>query len=60
MVTGSFTDDQYALLRRVLARRQTFFEDIRALTHYIVFASWDHLMHCMLQGLDLQPQCDTS
>ena len=27
-----WSDDQYALLRRVLARRQTFFEDIRALT----------------------------
>lgn len=26
-----WSDDEYALLRRVLARRQTFFEDIRAL-----------------------------
>ena len=51
---------QYALLRRVLARRQTFFEDIRALTRYMVFDSWDHLMHFMIQGLELQPQIDTS
>src|ERR1700704_1894465 len=33
--------DKYALLRRVLARRQTFFDDIRALTRYLVFDSWD-------------------
>jgi hypothetical protein len=55
-----WSDDKYALLRRVLARRQTFFEDIRALTRYMVFDSWDHLMDFMIQGLALQPQCDTS
>ncbi len=26
-----WSDDQYALLRRVLARRQTFFHDVQAL-----------------------------
>ena len=55
-----WSDDQYALLRRVLARRQTFFEDIRALTRSMVFDSWDHLMNFMIQGLELQPQVDTS
>src|SRR5437867_8181230 len=55
-----WSDDQYTLLRRVLARRQTFFEDIRALTRYMVFDSWDHLMNFMIQGLELQPQVDTS
>ncbi len=55
-----WSDDQYALLRRVLARRQTFFEDIRALTRYMVFDSWHHLMDFMIQGLVLQPQLDTS
>jgi hypothetical protein len=54
-----WSDDKYALLRRVLARRQTFFEDIRALTRYMVFDSWDHLMDFMIRGLDLQPQIDT-
>lgn len=29
-------DDKYALLRQVLVRRQTFFDDIRALTRYMV------------------------
>jgi hypothetical protein len=55
----AWSDEQYALLRRVLARRQTFFEDIRALTRYMVFDSWDHLMDFMIRGLDLQPQVDT-
>jgi hypothetical protein len=55
-----WSDDQYAVLRRVLARRQTFFDDIRALTRYMVFDSWSHLMDFMIQGLELQPQVDTS
>jgi hypothetical protein len=52
-------DTRYALLRRALARRQTFFEDIRALTRYMVFDSWDHLMDFMIRGLELSPQTDT-
>lgn len=55
-----WSDDTYTLLRRVLARRQTFFDDIRAFTRYMVFESWDHLMDFMIQGLELQPQIDTS
>ena len=51
---------KYALLRRVLARRQPFFEDIQALTRYMVFDSWHHLMDFMIQGLELPPQLDTS
>ena len=54
-----WSDEKYALLRRVLARRQTFFEDIRALMRYMVFDSWDQLMDFMIRGLDLQPQVDT-
>jgi len=54
-----WSDDQYALLRRVLARRQTFFDDIRAFTRYMVFDSWDHLIAFMLQGLELQSSLDT-
>jgi hypothetical protein len=54
-----WSDDKYALLRRVLARRQTFFDDIRALTRYLVFDSWDRLIDFMLQGLELQSSLDT-
>ena len=49
-----WSDESYALLRQVLVRRQTFFEDMRALTRYMVFASWPHLMAFMIQGLKLE------
>ena len=53
-------DEKYALLRHVLARRQTFFHDIQALMRYMVFDSWEHLMHFMIRGLELESQDDTS
>ncbi len=63
-----WSDAKYALLRQVLARRQTFFEDMRALTRYMVFESWHHLMDFMIKGLKLdsklalklKPKLDTS
>ena len=55
-----WSDDKYALLRRVLARRQTFFDDLRTLTRYMVFDSWDHLLDFMLRGLELPSSLDTS
>jgi hypothetical protein len=48
-----WSDAQYTLLRQVLARRQTFFDDIRALMRSMVFDSWQHLMEFMLRGLEL-------
>src|SRR6267142_1945598 len=54
-----WSDEQYALLRKVLARRQTFFEDIRALTRYMVFESWYHLMDFMIRGLQLEARLDS-
>jgi hypothetical protein len=53
-------DDKYALLRQALVRRQTFFEDMRALTRYMVFESWYHLMDFMIRGLELESKGDTS
>ena len=53
-------DDKYALLRRVLARRQTFFQDIQALMRYMVFDDWDHLLDFMIRGLELESQSNTS
>jgi hypothetical protein len=63
-----WSDESYACLRQVLARRQTFFEDIRALTRYMVFENWHHLMDFMVKGLKLEakleakprPKLDTS
>jgi hypothetical protein len=52
-------DDHYALLRQTLVRRQTFFDDMRALTRYMVFESWHQLMEFMITGLELQPKFDT-
>jgi len=54
-----WSDEQYALLRQVLARRQTFFEDFRALTRYMVFESWPHLMAFMMRGLKLETRLDS-
>jgi len=55
-----WNDDKDALLRQVLARRQTFFHDIQALMRYMVFDHWDHLMDFMIRGLELESQFNTS
>ena len=54
-----WSDEKYALLRHVLARRQTFFEDLRALTRYMIFESWQHLMDFMIQGLKLESRLES-
>jgi hypothetical protein len=46
-------------LRRGLGRPQTFFDDIRALTHSMVFDSWHHLMDFMLSELELHSKLAT-
>jgi hypothetical protein len=46
-------DAKYHLLRQTLVARQTFFDDLRALTRYICFASWTHLLDFMLHGLEV-------
>jgi hypothetical protein len=55
-----WSDTKYALLRKVLVRRQTFFHDIQALMRYMVFDSWGHLIDFMIRGLELESQVDTS
>jgi len=55
-----WSGDKYALLRRVLARRQTFFNDIQALMRYMVFDNWRHSLDFMIRGLELESQCNTS
>jgi hypothetical protein len=47
-------DKKYELIRRTLPTRKTFFQDIRALTRYMCFGSWDKLMLFMIRGLELQ------
>jgi hypothetical protein len=49
-----FHDKRYALIRKTLPRRTTFFNDLRALTRYFYFRHWKHLMLFMLEGLELE------
>ena len=48
-------DDQYPLLRRKLPSRQRLFSDIRTLTSYLCFESWEALMTFMLQSFEPAP-----
>jgi hypothetical protein len=48
----------YGQVRQALGRRDTFFNDIRALTRYHLFASFTQLLEFMMAGLELTP--DTS
>lgn len=56
----ALTDTKYRLLRAHLSTRKTFFNDLRALTRYICFDNWDHLLTFMLEGLELEVPADTS
>lgn len=53
-------DQKYKLLRAHLPTRKTFFDDLRALTRYMYFNSWDHLLTFMLEGLELDIPLDSS
>ena len=48
-------DDNYRLIRKALPPRKTFFDDLRALTRYICFDNWSHLLAFMIRGLELDP-----
>src|SRR5918999_1507838 len=48
-------DDKYQLLRQKLPSRQRLFNDIRALTTYLCFDSWDTLLVFMLSGFSHPP-----
>ena len=51
----------YQMVRRELAARRTFFNDIRALTRYLLFKSWENLLDFMIRQLELTPDpVDTS
>jgi hypothetical protein len=46
---------QYQAIREKLGARRTFFNDLRALTRYLYFPSWDELLAFMYQQLELAP-----
>ena len=45
--------NKYRLLCASLPTRQTFFDDIRALTRYLCFESFEALLDFMLKGLEI-------
>ena len=46
---------QYQAIRQELGARRTFFNDLRALTRYLYFPSWDELLAFMYRQLELAP-----
>lgn len=46
-------NEAYRLLRDTLSVRRTFFNDLKALTRYTVFESWESLFAFMMEGLEL-------
>ena len=49
-----FLGTAYRLLRDTLAVSRTFFNDLKALTRYMVFDSWQSLFEFMMEGLELE------
>jgi hypothetical protein len=47
------TDPIYQQVRQDLGTRQTFFNDLRTLTRYLLFDSWHHLLSFMFTQLEL-------
>ncbi len=57
--TLEMMDEKYKQIRDDLPTRKTFFDDVRALTRYMCFDSWDALLVFMMEGLELEAP-DTS
>ena len=49
-------DDKFCLLRQTLPSRKRLFDDIKALTTYVCFDSWEHLLDFMLEGWSNKPE----
>ena len=53
--TLEWVDVPYRAVRLSLPSRRTFFEHLRALTHYLPFDDWNHLMSFMQKPPDPEP-----
>ena len=51
--TLDLCDEHYRRVRLELATRQTFFNDVQALTRYLYFAGWQALINFMFTRLEL-------
>ena len=49
-------DDKFCLLRETLPSRKRLFDDMKALTTYLCFESWEHLLDFMLEGWSYRPE----
>ena len=49
-------DEQYRRVRCELATRQTFFNDLQALTRYLYFDDWQALINFMFTQLELDQE----
>jgi hypothetical protein len=49
-------DDKFCLLRQKLPSRRRLFDDMKALTTYLCFDSWEHLLDFMLEGWSYTPE----
>jgi hypothetical protein len=47
------TNPVYQSLRQALGARKTFFDDLRALTRYLLFDDWNVLFQFMANGLEI-------
>jgi len=47
------TEPAYQCLRQALGARKTFFNDLRALTRYLLFDDWETLFQFMADGLEI-------
>lgn len=54
------TSEKYQFIRQHLPTRKTFFDDLRALTRYLYFDSWENLLDFMIHGLELEFHSNTS
>ena len=48
-------DDRYQMIRAKLPTRKRFYQDISALSTYMLFESFDSLLEFMMKGLELGP-----
>ena len=48
-------DDKYQLLRKKLPSRKRLFNDIKTLTSYLCFDSWEAMMDFMLESFNRPP-----
>jgi len=48
-------DVNYQLVRKELGTRETFFNDVKTLTRYHFFESFQALLTFMLEGLEIKP-----